>query len=193
MEYKNEHQRQMAILEAALPYMASGNRHAIQILLQTDSLIHLAGQRTSETSDSFALEAAGLDAAAVTPESRTQEMLHNIRQFLTPREAELAQTIQNFLSAQKLFQNYREFMHSQDSLHEGSPELSAASSQNTANPMQMLFQLINGLGALGGGLGAVNASGGSSQNNLMKDFLLSQLNPEQKAAFEQLQNIMYNN
>ena len=31
-----------------------------------------------------------------------------------------------------------------------------------------------------------------AQNNMMRDFLMSQLNPEQKATFEQMQNIMYN-
>ena len=31
-----------------------------------------------------------------------------------------------------------------------------------------------------------------AQNNIMRDFLMSQLNPEQKATFEQMQNIMYN-
>lgn len=57
----------------------------------------------------------------------------------------------------------------------------------------MLFQLINGLGALGNGFSnSPQANSNNNQNNLLRDFLISQLNPEQKATFEQLQNIMYN-
>lgn len=50
--------------------------------------------------------------------------------------------------------------------------------------------MINGLGSLGRGLNA--SSNNASQGNLLQDFLLSQLNPEQKMTFEQLRNIMYN-
>lgn len=184
MEYKNEHQRQMAILEAAMPYMAPNGRYATKLLLQADSFINLA--RHGEESD---LEAAETGAAAMPFQPNPQEMLQNIQQFLTPRESDTVQTLLNFINARRLFQNYNQFVHEQSGNDgDNTPDLSSASSPNLQNPLQVLFQLINGLGSLGRGLN----TGNSEQNNLLKDFLLSQLNPEQKATFEQLQNIMYN-
>ncbi len=143
MEYENNHQRQMAILEAAMPYVAPESRHAIQMLLQTESLLQLA--RQGGNSD-YALEAAENNQSG---QPNIKEMLLHIQEYLTPRESDLVQTILNFMNAGSLFQSYREFaqMHSRET---------------------------------------------PSQNNIMRDFLMSQLNPEQKATFEQMQNFMYN-
>lgn len=148
MEYQNNQQRQMAILEAAMPYVTPDSRHAIQMLLQTNSLIHLARQGGNTSSD-YALEAAEHDGSQASNQGNVKEMLIHIQEYLTPRESDLVQTILNFMNAGKLFQNYRDF----------------AMVHNNEN---------------------------SAQNNIMRDFLLSQLNPEQKATFEQMQNIMYN-
>lgn len=144
MEYQNNHQRQMAILEAAMPYVAPESRHAIQMLLQTETLLHLARQGGSASD--YALEAAENSQSG---QSNVKEMLLHIQEYLTPRESDMVQTILNFMNAGTLFQNYREFAR----LH------------NRETP---------------------------AQNNIMRDFLLSQLNPEQKSTFEQMQNIMYN-
>lgn len=187
MEYKNEHQRRMAILEASLPYVSPGNRHAFELLLQADSLIQLANH--AGDSDLEAAEDTG-DAVPFRP--NPQEMLLNIQKFLTPRESDIVQTILNFMNAQKLFQNYSDFVHSQSGNTEENIGFSAASSSIMTNPLQMLFQLINGLGSMGRGLSAASGSSDSSQQNMLREFLFSQLNPEQKATFEQLQNIMYN-
>ena len=105
MEYKNEHQRRMAILEASLPYVSPGNRHAFELLLQADSLIQLANH--AGDSDLEAAEDTG-DAVPFRP--NPQEMLLNIQKFLTPRESDIVQTILNFMNAQKLFQNYSDFV-----------------------------------------------------------------------------------
>lgn len=196
MKYKNEHQRQMAILEAALPYVTPNSRHGIQLLLQADTFIQLARQEP----DDYSLEAA--ETSPNTNESSArpdlQGLLIHIQEFLTPRESDIVQTILNFMNANKLLQNYNTFMRTHTASFEGDDEnaahdFAAASTTNNANPMQMLFQLINGLGALGNGF---SGSGGQSQNpmqnSMLKEFLMSQLNPEQKATFEQLQNIMYN-
>lgn len=192
MEYKNEHQRQMAILDAALPYVTPGSRHAIRLFLQADSLIHLARQ-DGPTEEDFSLEAAGLDAVPAEPQSRTQEMLQHIQEFLTPREADIVQTLLNFMNAGKLLQNYRDFVSLQSSQASGSPELSSASSErNVNNPFQLLFQMINGLGSLSGNFVGSQREN-NTQNTLLKDFLMSQLPPEQKNTFEQMQNIIYNN
>lgn len=183
MEYKNEHQRQMAILEAAMPYMAPDGRYAVKLLLQANSFINLA--RYGEDSD---LEAAEADDNAVPFQPNPQEMLQNIQKFLTPREADIVQTLLNFMNARKLFQNYTRYVHEKTGEDINPLELSASSFSGQQNPLQMLFQLISGLGSLGRGLNP----GSQDQNNLIKDFLFSQLNQEQKATFEQLQNIMYN-
>lgn len=143
MEYENNHQRQMAILEAAMPYVAPESRHAIQMLLQTESLLQLARQGGDS---GYALEAAENNRSN---QPNVKEMLLHIQEYLTPRESDLVQTILNFMNAGSLFQNYREFaqLHGRET---------------------------------------------PTQNNIMRDFLMSQLNPEQKATFEQMQNIMYN-
>jgi len=143
MEYENNHQRQMAILEAAMPYVAPESRHAIQMILQTESLLQLARQGGDS---GYALEAAENNRPS---QPNVKEMLLHIQEYLTPRESDLVQTILNFMNAGTLFQNYREFaqMHGRET---------------------------------------------PTQNNMMRDFLMSQLNPEQKATFEQMQNIMYN-
>lgn len=187
MDYKNEHQRQMAILEAAIPYVAPGNRHAIELLLQADSLIQLA--RRDGSND---LEAAEDSQESAPFQPNPQEMLLHIQKFLTPREADVVQTILNFMNAQKLFQNYSEFIHTQSGNAEENPDFSTASFVNAVNPIQLLFQMINGLGSIGRGFSSMSSGSDHSQQNLLRDFLLSQLNPEQKATFEQLQNIMYN-
>ena len=143
MEYENNHQRQMAILEAPMPYVAPESRHAIQMLLQTESLVQLARQGGDS---GYALEAAENNQSG---QPNMKEMLLHIQEYLTPRESDLVQTILNFMNAGTLFQSYREFaqMHGRET---------------------------------------------PAQNNMMRDFLMSQLNPEQKATFEQMQNIMYN-
>lgn len=188
MEYQNEHQRHMAILEAAMPYIAPKNRHAIELFLQADTFAQLVQK------------GSGHDLKAAESDTHTdfqpnpQDMLVTIGQFLTPKESDIVQTILNFINAQKLFQNYSDFVHTQSAT--ASSDLSASAvpnnNANAGNPFSLIFQLINGLGSLGRSLGAINESRDSSQQNIMKDFLLSQLNPEQKATFEQFQNIMYN-
>lgn len=194
MEYKNEHQRQMAILEAALPYVTPSSRHGIQLLLQADSFIQLAHQEVNNNQD-YNLEAAeaGSEQSMMRPDP--QGLLLHIQEFLTPRESDMVQTVLNFMNANKLLQKYNTFIHNQSSEEEENPDVSASSFSTNANPMQMLFQLINGLGALGNGFMSPNSAPqnkNSNQNTLLKDFLMTQLNPEQKATFEQLQNIMYN-
>lgn len=126
-----------------MPYVAPESRHAIQMLLQTESLVQLARQGGDS---GYALEAAENNQSG---QPNMKEMLLHIQEYLTPRESDLVQTILNFMNAGTLFQSYREFaqMHGRET---------------------------------------------PAQNNMMRDFLMSQLNPEQKATFEQMQNIMYN-
>ena len=183
MEYKNEHQRQLAILEAAMPYMAPNGRYAVKLLLQANSFANLA--RYGDEND---LEAAEATSKSIPFQANPQEMLQNIQKFLTPREADIVQTILNFMNARRLFHNYTKFVHEKTGEDINPMEFSGNSLLGNQNPLQMLFQLINGLGSLGRGLNPTT----TDQNTLLKDFLFSQLNQEQKATFEQLQNIMYN-
>lgn len=189
MEYKNEHQRHMAILEAAMPYIAPQNRHAIELFLQADTFAQLV--QNGSGSD---LEAAE-NREQTDFQPNLQDMLLNIKQFLTPKESDMVQTILNVINAQKLFQNYSDFVHAQSATVSSSDtsDLSASAiPHNISSPFQLIFQLVNGLGSFGRGFGVVNGSSEPSEQNMMKDFLLSQLSPDQKATFEQLQNIMYN-
>lgn len=155
MEYKNEHQRQMAMLEAALPYMPANGRRAIQLYLQANSFLALANGQSMEADT--ALEAAEFEQNSPDmPASHLQDMLVRLQEFLTPKEASMTNMMLNVLQAGKLMQGYQNFMHQQ------------AEADLTANNLN------------------------SGEKPGLKEFLLSQLNPEQKIVFEQLQNIMYN-
>lgn len=110
-------------------------------------------------------------------------MLMDIRQFCTKKESETIQVLLNFIHADKLFKSYRDFAHS----HPDMLEASEINNNNTT-PLSILFQLINGLGLISGNLNKNNPPGG----NFMMEFLISQLSPEQKSTFEQLQGIMGN-
>ena len=47
MPIQNEHERHIEMLKAALPYVPPENRHAMEIILQADSLVNLAMQPPS--------------------------------------------------------------------------------------------------------------------------------------------------
>ena len=99
-----------------------------------------------------------------------------MQEYCTPRESDLVQMILNFIKAGHLFQNYREFMAAHGD-PAGSGDLQAAGlGMPTANPLQMLLQLLGGFG------GMVNQNG----NNQLMEFLITQLSPEQQQLFEQL-------
>ena len=113
--------------------------------------------------------------------ANTEEMLLHIREFCTPIENDMLQTLLNFMHAGRLFQKYRQFTHAH-------PDMAMAGTEPHSNssPLSTLLGLINGLGALDSGLRSPNGS----PNNHMIEFLMSQLTPEQRDTFNQLQNIM---
>ena len=144
-----ERERRMAMLRAAQPYTSGQQRYALDLLLQANTLINTA--RGGMAGDLEACETA----------ARPEEMLLHMQEYCTPRESDLVQMILNFIKAGHLFQNYREFM---------------ADLIKTANPLQMLLQLLGGFGGMG------NQNG----NNQLMEFLITQLSPEQQQLFEQL-------
>lgn len=173
---QNERQRRLAMLKAAMPYAAPESRHAIELLLQADTLISLASRPPVAE-----LSAADLGDEGETMRANPEEMLLHIREFCTPRENDMLQTLLNFMHAGRLFQKYRQFAHTH-------PDIAMAGTDAPSgnSPLSTLLGLINGLGALDSGL----RSQGGSANNYMMEFLLSQLTPEQRETFNQLQNIM---
>ncbi|MBO5483986.1 MAG: hypothetical protein J5979_02095 [Lachnospiraceae bacterium] len=157
----NERERRMAILRAALPYTAGSQRHALELLLQADTLINTAWHGPDN------------DLEACDMEARPEEMLLHIQEYCTPRESDLVQMILNFIKANHLFQSYREFTASHSSGN-GQSDLNAAGfSGNSSNPFNMLLQLFGGFGSMG------------TSGNLM-EFLITQLPAEQRQLFEQL-------
>lgn len=159
MEYKNEHQRQMAMLEAALPYMPPNGRRAIQLYLQANSFLALANGQSDEVDSS--LEAAEFEQnSSGNSATHLQDMLVRLQEFLTPKEASMTNTVLNILQAGKIMQGYHDFLHHQP------------------DNKDMVDLTANGINP--------------EKKPGFKEFLLSQLNPEQKILFEQLQNIMYN-
>ena len=154
----------MSMLRTALPYTSGNQRHALQMLLQINTLINTARRGGAN------------DLEACDVEANPEEMLLQIQEFCTPRESDMVQTIINFIKANHLFQNYREFMAAYPE-NQTSSDLQAAdiSRRSSTNPVNMLFQLFGGLG-------------GGNSNHLM-EFLVTQLPPEQKQLFEQLQSL----
>ncbi len=155
-----ERERRMSMLRAALPYTAGDRRQALEILLQADALI------------SIARKAPGSDLEACDVEANPEEMLLHMQEYCTPRESDFIQMILNFLQAGHLFQNYREFLMSHQHTSTSADMEAAGYHGGTSNqnPLQLLLQMIGGLGSSG---------------NLM-EFLLTQLSPEQRQLFEQL-------
>lgn len=180
MPIQNERERHIAMLQAALPYVAPENRHAMEILLQANSLISLAMQPPSAD---ISISSIDSDEESKTFMPDPEAMLMNIREYCTTREAETIQVLLNFIHADKLFKSYREFTNSHPDMLEA-----AEINNNNSTPLSILFQLINGLGSLSGNFNK-DASAGK---NFMMEFLMSQLPPEQKAAFQQIQGIMGN-
>lgn len=165
MPTTSEHNRHMAMLRAAIPYVMPQSRHAIEMVLQADALINTA--RGLSRDGEYSLESAELHEnpeeystheAGQNFQPDPENMLLHIQEYCSPRESDLIQTALNFIRANRLFRGYQEFQ--------------------AAHP---LAQTGNNSGGYAQG----------SQNQLM-DFLLSRLNPEQKTIFEQMQQIMYN-
>lgn len=179
MPIQNERERHIAMLKAALPYVAPENRHAMEILLQANSLISLAMQPPSADISISSIDGEESEPFMPDPEA----MLMNIREYCTKRESETIQVLLNFIHADKLFKSYREFTNSHPDMLEA-----AEINNNNSTPLSILFQLINGLGSLSGNFNK-DASPGK---NFMMEFLMSQLPPEQKATFQQIQGIMGN-
>lgn len=174
---QNERQRRMAMLKAAMPYAAPESRHAIELLLQADTLINLASHPPAAELSAADIDEDDGGAMRANPE----EMLMHIREFCTPIENDMLQTLLNFMHAGRLFQKYRQFAHSHPDM-----AMAGTDAPNNSSPLSTLLGLINGLGALDSGLRSSNGKA----NNYMMEFLMSQLSPEQRETFSQLQNIM---
>ena len=103
MEFSNEHQRRLAMLKAALPYVPPQNKKAMEIILQADNLLCLASE-VSSNDDDMTLRAAQPATPAVY-----EKLLLNIKDYCTPAESEIVRMLLNFLHADELFKNYRDF------------------------------------------------------------------------------------
>ena len=177
MPIQNEHERHIEMLKAALPYVPPENRHAMEIILQADSLVNLAMQPPSAD-----LAGCSIDGDEKPFMPNPEAMLMNIRQYCHKKASETIQVLLNFIHADKLFKSYRDFAHSHPDM------LEASEINNTSTPLSILFQLINGIGSISSNMSKNDPPGG----NFMMEFLMSQLSPEQKSTVEQLQGIMGN-
>lgn len=139
MQEPLDHNRHMAMLKAALPYVMPESRRAIEIMLQADALIHTARRQNDEP---YSLEAADISldnhpaAPPFTPNPET--MLQSIREYCTPKEADLIQTILNVLQANRLFRGYREFQKS----HPAADLTAAGSSSPSSQLMEFLLSQL---------------------------------------------------
>lgn len=158
----NEHERRMAILRAALPYTNRSSRHAMEMLLQTDSLLSIARQSPSD-----------LEACDIGTAPNPEEMLLHIQEFCTPREYDMVQMILNFMKADRLFRNYRDFMNNSVPHAEDGDVHTAAMQRGFNNPLSSLLQMVGGFN-------------NPENSGKMLEFLMSQLSPEQKNMFDSL-------
>ena len=94
------------MLKAALPYVPPQNKKAMEIILQADNLLCLASE-VSSNDDDMTLRAAQADTPA-TP-AVYEKLLLNIKDYCTPAESEIVRMLLNFLHADELFKNYRDF------------------------------------------------------------------------------------
>lgn len=165
MPTTSEHNRHMAMLRAAIPYVMPQNRHAIEMLLQADALINTA--RGFSRGNDYPLESAEFhdnpeefqtNGASQNMQPDPENMLLHIQEYCSPRESDLIQTALNFIRAGKLFRGYQEFQQ--------------------AHPLMQT--------------GETPGNYPSGNHNQLMEFLLTRLNPEQKTIFEQMQQIMYN-
>ena len=166
MSSLNECERHLSMLRAAIPYASPQSRRAMEIILQADTLINLATSRPEPELSSCGLEASETNNAITDPLSNAEALLMHIREFCTPKESETIQVILNFIHADRLFKNYKDFANAHPDMVKAAEVPSNPSPSNPSQP--------------------------GTSSNVMMEFLMSQLNPEQKTAFEQLQNIMYN-
>lgn len=113
MPTTSEHNRHMAMLRAAIPYVMPQSRQALEMLLQADALVNTARGFSSESG--YPLESAELHedpetAGHFNPDP--ENMLLHIQEYCSPRESDLIQTALNFIRAGKLFRGYQEFQQS---------------------------------------------------------------------------------
>lgn len=118
MEFSNEHQRRLAMLKAALPYVPPQNKRAMEIILQADNLISLVTE-VSETDNDLTLRAAQTDTVASG--AIYEKLLLNIKDYCTPAESEIVRMLLNFLHADELFKNYRDFAKTHSVTKDGEP------------------------------------------------------------------------
>lgn len=165
MPTTSEHNRHMAMLRAAIPYVMPQRRHAIEMLLQADALVNTA--RGLSTESDYPLESAEFHdnpgnfhnhGASYNEQPDPEQMLLHIQEYCSPRESDLIQTALNFIRAGKLFRGYQEFQQAHPLAQAGEP----------------------------------TGSYPPGNHNQLMEFLLTRLNPEQKTIFEQMQQIMYN-
>ncbi len=115
----NERERRMAMLRAALPYTSGSRHHALEMLLQVNTLYHIASHPPKEN-----------DLEACDMEIHPEEMLTQLQEYCTPKEADFIQMLLNFRKARQLLRNYRDFTSS------------CSDSENPNNMMDFLFSQL---------------------------------------------------
>lgn len=126
----NERERRMAMLRAALPYTTGPRHQALEMLLQVNTLYHIASHPPAEN-----------DLEACDMGNQPEDMLLSIREYCTPREADFIQMILNFRKASHLFQSYREFMSNHKDSSQGNHLMDFLMTQLPPEQKQLFEQL----------------------------------------------------
>lgn len=171
MEHMNNERRFLEMLKAASPYVGAQARVPIHLIIQAGELSYQLHHIQEEAE----LAACDLEDDRLDMEN----MLVHIQALSSPRERESIQTMLNFIRAGKMLQAYQSFMNNRgrqmyaagetdDLYHEedetAMQDLEAASTQNPAEA--------------------------NTSSNLMLEFLMSQLSPEQKNNLDMLRSVM---
>lgn len=143
MPTTSEHNRHMAMLRAAIPYVMPQSRQALEMLLQADALVNTA--RGFSREGDYPLESAELhensdSAGQFSPDP--ENMLLHIQEYCSPRESDMIQTALNFIRAGKLFRGYQEFQQSHPLTQMGEPS-GGHMGGNTNQLMEFLLSRLN--------------------------------------------------
>lgn len=103
MNQTSNQERHIAMLQAALPFIAPDKRKGLELYLQTNTLLKTAMSRNE---DEYTLSAAEAESAFVPD---PENLLLHIQEFCTPKEADTLHTLLNVIRAHKLFHGYQEF------------------------------------------------------------------------------------
>lgn len=162
---ENPTSHMLDIIRAALPHVNSRLRNSMEVAIKTGEL----AETFSTATDPEELKACALDDQPIDLEG----LLVSIQNVCIGHERDMVNSVLNFYKTRNLYHAYQEFR--KNNLTHPQPELQAASMNSNGNSENTSQSTNQGSSIFG-----------SLNSNTLMQFLMTQLNPEQKAAFESM-------